>query len=74
MLVGLQDGKTIVEINLVVPKKICNSSSCNPNYTNVDIYPKDATTYNRHMLHYVIFALYSFDFLVKDQVSKGMLV
>jgi hypothetical protein len=43
LLVELQDGKTTLEISLVVLKKIGNSSII----TLLDIYPKKVPTYNK---------------------------
>jgi hypothetical protein len=45
LLVGLQAGKTTLEINLAVPQKIGNSSTQRPSYTTTGHIPKNATLF-----------------------------
>ena len=45
LLVGLQAGKTTLEINLAIPQKIRHT--CGPSYTTPGIYPEDAPTCNK---------------------------
>ena len=54
LLLGLQTGTTILEINLEIPQKIGNRSTWRSSYTNLVHIPKRCpTTAQGHMLHYV---------------------
>ena len=53
LLLGLQTGTTILEINLEIPKKIGNRSTWRSSYTNlVHILKRCPTTTHGYMLHY----------------------
>jgi len=47
LLLGLQTGKTILEISLEVPQKIDIELPEDPAIPLLGIYPKDAPTYNK---------------------------
>ena len=47
LMVGLPAGTITLEISLVVPHKIRSTSKLDPAITILDIYPKDAPTYNK---------------------------
>jgi hypothetical protein len=46
-MVGMQAGTTTLEINLVVPQKIGNTTTEDPAIPLLDIYPKDPPPYNK---------------------------
>jgi hypothetical protein len=54
LLVGLQTGTTTLEISLVVPQKIGNSSTSRPSYIAPGLIPKRRSTIPQgHVLHHV---------------------